>query len=115
MKEFKENEKTDVYSIYFLLLKNRLVYIGCTNNLRHRIKSHRITGKSFDTIRYTQVDSKEIALKYEMRLIKYFQPEYNKMGLAERTIPMRVPLRHVAEIEKLVDEYKRNKVFSRIN
>lgn len=68
--------------IYFLYYGNQIVYIGCTLNLHSRIKQHssRSSNKKWtDVIYYEMNDYRKIdLLKFEIILINYFKPFYNK-------------------------------------
>lgn len=65
-----------ISGIYFLLRRNKIVYIGRTINLINRIYQH--SEKNFDSIRIIKCNIDRLE-HYEIRLIRYFQPKYNQM------------------------------------
>lgn len=70
--------------IYFLLDCKRVVYIGQTTNLKHRINCHR--DKKFDSFRSINCESAKLD-HYERRLIAYFKPYYNRAHNPIKTRP----------------------------
>jgi len=80
--------------VYFLIYKNKVVYIGQTQNFEHRLSSHK-GKKNFDSCRFIPCD-KEKLLMYESRWILRFQPEYNirkkiKQGKRKSPLTIRMP------------------------
>jgi len=65
-----------ISGIYFLIHKNKIVYIGRTTHLFSRVTQHQI---KWDSVRIIQCSYKECS-KYEKRWIKKFMPKYNKNG-----------------------------------
>lgn len=61
--------------IYFLIARNKIIYIGKSTFLERRIARH-------SSVKYTQVRVIECQadklMEYERRLIQYFRPKYNK-------------------------------------
>lgn len=68
--------------IYFLLNRNRVVYIGATNRYPSRIKQH--PDKVFTAHRFIGC-SRDMLASYERRLIALFKPKYNKSNGSVRT------------------------------
>jgi len=60
--------------IYLLTKKNKVVYVGKTNNLKRRIKEHK--GKCFDGYLYTECQQ-DNANSLEDEFITYYDPIYN--------------------------------------
>jgi len=60
-------------SVYFLLNKGEIVYVGATRNLINRIKQH-IYEKNLDEIRYLITDH---YLEWEPFYIRRYLPKYN--------------------------------------
>lgn len=80
--------------IYFLLLNNKVVYIGQTKNLKQRISSHK-GKKKFDSFRVFPCNVEKL-LMYERRWIVKFQPEYNirkknKSNKRKSPLTIRIP------------------------
>jgi excinuclease UvrABC nuclease subunit len=71
--------------IYFLFNGDELVYIGKTFNLKHRIPNH--FDKQYTYLRIIPCE-KEKLYYYEMRLIKWFKPKYNRHGLIYKAAKM---------------------------
>lgn len=69
------------YSIYFLLDKKQVVYIGCTMAPDRRINEHKLQGKKFDSSRVIKSGDFYTARRYENRWISRFRPKYNLKGL----------------------------------
>jgi hypothetical protein len=65
-------------TIYFLINKGEVVYIGLTTMLGFRIYTHKLSKKIFDSFGYIQVKYCE-GRKIESRLIRAFLPKYNKL------------------------------------
>ncbi len=68
--------------VYSLIYKNKIVYIGKTNNIQNRIKTHQLEGlKKFDRFSIVERFSEETddveVLKYEEKIIKLLKPIYN--------------------------------------
>lgn len=64
------------YSVYFLIHRKRIVYIGMSSNVGQRIAQHKYI-KTFSSARWIECSSKEEALKYEDRWIRKFKPSEN--------------------------------------
>lgn len=64
--------------LYFLWYKNKIVYIGITNNLTDRISCHR-KDKIFDKVTYKEfLDvSRNEMLQIESENIRYYKPVFN--------------------------------------
>lgn len=86
--------------IYLLFKGQEIVYIGKSVNLEYRIPVH--FDKDYDYLRYIPCD-KDKLFHYELRLIKYFKPKYNRAGLLYKTHKqnLRIPLE-----EDLIDAIK---------
>lgn len=69
------------YCIYFLLNKNKVVYIGLTRNLDLRLEHHRSGGKKFNSYRAITVLNFKVGNAYEKRWIRKFKPLYNVQGI----------------------------------
>ena len=68
--------------VYSLIYKNKILYIGKTNNIQNRIKTHQLEGlKKFDRFSIVERFSEETddveVLKYEEKIIKLLKPIYN--------------------------------------
>ena len=73
--------KNEMISLYFLLDKNKVVYIGMSQSCESRIKEHRKT-KVFDSVRIVPVDTRRhVVADYERRWIIKFRPKYNTVNL----------------------------------
>tara|TARA_R100000654_G_C2627337_1_gene119524 strand:- start:145 stop:579 length:435 start_codon:yes stop_codon:yes gene_type:complete len=84
-------EETKKYKVYFLAYRKKIVYIGCTNNIRKRLEYHCnyydpfmnarkkcfVGKKIFSSFRYIIVGDKKKAISLETRLIKKYIPKYN--------------------------------------
>ena len=84
-----ENEKE--WKVYFLLNRNKIVYIGFTNNITRRLQYHShyydpfMSGqmkcylgiKKFTSYRYIVIKDKKKAYALEHKLIKKYMPLYN--------------------------------------
>ena len=94
-KNIKFNKtNTETWKVYFLIDNNKVVYIGCTNNIIKRLDSHAnwynpynsvrtkmyVGKKEFDSYRYIEINDKTKAYKLESKLIKKHQPKYNKIN-----------------------------------
>ena len=77
---YKWNEKyfniNENHFLYFLFYRERIVYIGETQNIRERAKQHYLN-KVFDKMVFLVLENKQGAKNYEERLIKKFKPIYN--------------------------------------
>ena len=63
--------------VYFLINKNKIVYVGMTSNIFLRLSDHRlITEKIFDSYSFLVVPRKDIR-KIEKYFIDKFKPKYN--------------------------------------
>lgn len=80
--------------IYFLLSRNRVVYIGATTCYPNRLKQHK--DKKFNSYRFIPCAESQLA-DYEKRLINLFMPKYNKNNGASKTRKA-----HVEPSEKVV-------------
>lgn len=67
----------DCFAVYFLLKKDKIVYIGSSENFLLRVGSH-LKDKDFDSFYYVQLKNKEEMLKTEAENIIYYNPLYNK-------------------------------------
>tara|TARA_Y100000004_G_C8700141_1_gene321268 strand:+ start:169 stop:582 length:414 start_codon:yes stop_codon:yes gene_type:complete len=92
-KKFKKYkaEETEKYKVYFLVYRKKIVYIGCTNNIRKRLEYHSnyydpfmsgqmkcyLGKKKFTSYRYIVVGDKKKAVSLENKLIKKYMPKYN--------------------------------------
>ncbi len=73
------------YYLYFLFNKNKLVYIGQTNNINKRLVDHKRKDNSYTGVirkvfdRYYAISSlsDKITKKWEKILIKKLKPKYN--------------------------------------
>jgi len=84
-----ENEKE--WKVYFLLNRNKIVYIGFTNNITRRLQYHShyydpfMSGqmkcylgiKKFTSYRYIIIKDKKKAYALEHKIIKKYMPLYN--------------------------------------
>lgn len=80
--------------IYFLLSRNRVVYIGATTRYPNRLKQHK--DKKFDSHRFIPCAESKLAA-YEKRLINTFKPKYNKNNGA-----CKVRKAHIEPAEKVI-------------
>lgn len=62
--------------IYFLILRNKVVYIGQTTRWPSRLAGH--CYKNFNKVRFIECKRSKLSY-YEMRWIKRFKPELNKI------------------------------------
>lgn len=76
--------------IYKLYVKNELVYIGKTGNLKSRINSHtkeKIKWKSqIDRVEYSKIPNGDMCSIYEIYYISKYKPKYNKEHRASLSI-----------------------------
>jgi len=84
-----ENQKN--WKVYFLLYREKIIYIGCTKNIRKRLEYHSnyydpfmsgqkkcyLGKKKFTSYRYIIVKDKKKAYELEKKLIKKYMPMYN--------------------------------------
>ena len=84
-------EEIEKYKVYFLVNRKKIVYIGCTNNIRKRLEYHSnyydpfmsgqrkcyLGKKKFTSYRYIVVGDKQKAFNLENKLIKKYMPKYN--------------------------------------
>lgn len=68
-----------IKGIYFLIRKDKIVYIGQSENLIGRVMAHYTNDSiKFDTVRFIKFDGhKYDRRRYETRLILYFKPKWN--------------------------------------
>ena len=74
----------DIYtppSVYFLIFRGEVVYVGQTVNLSSRIEHHK-TNKEFDRVLHMHID-KERLLEIERFFIEILEPKYNKEGFVQ--------------------------------
>ena len=92
-KKFKKYkaEEIEKYKVYFLVYRKKIVYIGCTNNIRKRLEYHSnyydpfmsgqmkcyLGKKKLTSYRYIVVGDKKKAVSLESKLIKKYMPKYN--------------------------------------
>jgi len=89
--------------IYFLLQGGKVVYIGRTKNISHRLAGH--GNKNYDSYRFIQCE--EIYLKhYEQRWIEKFKPKYNSKRKIEENLTLNktVSITVNSDTEKLLNE-----------
>lgn len=73
-------------AIYFVVYKNEILYIGCTNNLFDRWKAHGLTKKILElredtVIHWLKYFSKQYFIEeVEKVLIEHFKPRFNKQN-----------------------------------
>ena len=68
-------------AVYFLIKKKVIVYVGQSQSVLYRIRTHMAQGeKDFDSFSYINVPEKDVN-DIEMQYIKEFNPVYNKAGL----------------------------------
>lgn len=65
--------------VYFLILNEKIVYIGMSRNFFSRIAAHLNGEKNFDSVSFMEVPEKDV-LNMEGELIARFNPIYNVMG-----------------------------------
>lgn len=87
IRQFRESRQT---CVYFLILKNEVVYVGMTTQLSTRVGTHRGYGKKFDRVLYI-VCTDESAPKIERALIRHLRPVLNgsrvgKVGPLDRAV-----------------------------
>ena len=89
-KKFKAENQNE-WKVYFLVHRKKIVYIGCTNNIRRRLEYHSnyndpimkanckgfTAKKKFTSYRYLKVRDKKKAYNLENKLIKKYMPKYN--------------------------------------
>lgn len=68
-------------AVYFLCFKKRVVYVGKSIELIHRVGNHK--DKIFDSVYYLPIPESELT-RVESELIKQLQPIYNIGGLEKR-------------------------------
>jgi len=68
----------DKVGIYFVIVNNKIVYIGKTTDFVKRLEWHKGQCLEWDTVRLIQCDEKDLD-KYESRWVKRFMPPMNKM------------------------------------
>lgn len=67
--------------VYFLVLKDEIVYIGQSESLLNRIAAHRLD-KHFDRVFFINIAQDKV-LDVEAALIKSFKPKYNRQNPAD--------------------------------
>lgn len=93
-----------VTAIYFLLLQNRIVYIGKTTNLTKRICGHKSSlfrSKWFDSFRYIECGLSDLD-RYERRWIGKFNPLHNRIHCSDG----RKPFKSIRKIQRIEEEGK---------
>lgn len=79
--KFKKYDKFECYYIYLLIKNKEVVYVGRTNNLDNRIKSHKRQGKDFDEVKIMEigndVNAYDLTELAEYYYIKKYKPKYN--------------------------------------
>lgn len=78
--------------VYFLLLKEEIIYIGTSRNVHGRVAEHRINGRQFDKAFFVEADGDEREM-LERALIKAITPSQNR-----RHNPRAPMVREVASI-----------------
>ena len=68
-------------SIYFLILRGEVVYVGQSTNLSSRIEHHK-TNKEFDKVLHMHIDQERL-LEIERFFIEILEPKYNKEGFVQ--------------------------------
>lgn len=88
-------------AIYFLYLKNEIVYIGQSKNVEERVQSHK-KRFIFDSYSFIECDESELA-KLEAELIFKYAPKHNKTISALSKLPAIYPLGYVSkEIQETI-------------
>jgi len=105
--------------VYFLFQAEKLVYIGQSKNVEHRLATHNI---DYDSYRVIPCSIPNL-LHYEKRLIKYFKPRLNGSpggkregsgrkvgsfgnGVKKESVVMRIPVSLVPMIDEYVSLWK---------
>jgi hypothetical protein len=74
------DKKKSCKFIYFLAIRDRIVYVGSTINLKERIKSHIKTKEPFDSAYVVSVNGSEFShVHIEALIISELNPEWNKV------------------------------------
>ena len=76
----------NTFVVYFLLKKEKVVYIGSSENFLVRLGSH-LKDKDFDSYHFVELRNKEEMLRVEAENIIYYNPLYNK-GLPESFVTL---------------------------
>ena len=76
----------NTFVVYFLLKKEKVVYIGSSENFLVRLGSH-LKDKDFDSYYFVELRNKEEMLRAEAENIIYYNPFYNK-GLPESFVTL---------------------------
>jgi len=71
--------------VYFLVRKNKVVYVGQSTSLPLRINWHKKDGKNFDTVYYMQVPETAL-LDVESNFIAQLKPFYNSEQSIQNSI-----------------------------
>lgn len=74
-KRFDEPKRN--YCVYLLMLGEKVVYVGETENITRRVEDHRYSGKVFDSIMVHNVATAQDALDLELAMIKLLDPPLN--------------------------------------
>jgi predicted GIY-YIG superfamily endonuclease len=69
-------ELNGMYFVYYLLLSDRVVYVGSSKGIYKRLKEHKYQ-KQFDTIKLVSFDSARNCKRFERYEIQRLKPEYN--------------------------------------
>ncbi len=82
----KELKKYTLTGVYFLLLDNKVVYVGKAKNIYSRIHSHILHDrKLFNRVKYKEYDESELDAR-EYLCIQRFMPKYNIVHNGARKI-----------------------------
>jgi len=97
--------------IYFLVLKNQIVYIGQSVDIAGRINQHISEGaKEFDSVSYIPIENEALD-SVERSLISLFQPAFNRQGIRPAVAPLeQVPLFDDVLVAEGVDEFEQELV-----
>lgn len=80
LKEYNIKDKYNYkYYIYFLIDKDKVVYIGRTGDINLRLKNH-FRDKQFNRVFLLYIRKYERAFQLEKRLIEALIPKYNSIG-----------------------------------
>jgi predicted GIY-YIG superfamily endonuclease len=79
------NTVQPLIGVYLLMLKGRVVYIGASLNMPHRVADHRANGRPFDKVFHIATKANQY-LELEATLIKAISRPQNRRGVTTPTL-----------------------------
>jgi len=88
-----ENQMWCVYRIYY---KSKIVYVGRTNNIEKRISQHMLNGKLINILKVSKVEFAELETESDMNLYELYyilklKPDLNTKDFAKDELTIELP------------------------